>query len=101
MDFVMKKLSYFLLFLLVCVLGCKSKRVVVDPFPVQQTPLQVRQDSLSTSPVLSAPVVYMLAREYESIHDSTTLKYHTDVAALVRQDSIALPHSMEMSMSEL
>lgn len=101
MDFVMKKLSYFLLFLLVCVLGCKSKRVVVEPLSVQQTPLQVRQDSLSTSPVLSAPVVYMLAREYESIHDSTTLKYHTDVAALVRQDSITLPHYMEMRLSEL
>ncbi len=101
MDFVMKKLSYCLLFLLVFVFGCKSRQAFVEPLPVQQEPLPVGQDTLSHSLVFPAPVIYMLAREYESIHDSTTLKYHTDVATLLRRDSISLPHYMEMRLSEL
>ena len=98
----MKRVFFPLLLLGICFAGCKSKQLLVAPISPQPASLEVQADTTSRTPVFPAPVVYVLAREYESMHDPTKPKYHTEAAALIREDSTyTLPRYLETRLSEL
>lgn len=73
--------------------GCKTTQPTATP-PAQAA-------DTTRLPSFPAEVLYTLGREWEAIHDSTTAKYHTDYAAVVRQDSIDRAKYVEQRLMEL
>ena len=89
--------------LLACVLllatGCKIKKAVIEP--AQPQPKIVQQADTTQIPAFPAEVLYVLAREYESIHDSTKAKFDMPQSEVIRHDSMPLEQYMEQRLIQL
>ena len=89
--------------LLACVLllatGCKIKKAVIEPAQPQQKIVQ--QADTTQIPAFPAEVLYVLAREYESIHDSTKAKFNMPQSEVIRHDSMPLEQYMEQRLIQL
>ena len=52
-------------------------------------------------PPLPAEAIYLIGQEWEAIHDSTTAKYHTPLAAQVRNNQTTMADYLDQRLSEL
>lgn len=77
--------------------GCHTKKAVVVPAPMPQT---VQTDT-TILPLFPAEVLYIIGREWECMHDTTSAKYLTARALQVRVDSVSLADYMEQRLLEL
>ncbi len=59
------------------------------------------QADTTTIPSFAAEALYVVAREYESIHNAETPKYHTPKAAQIRHDSVSKAEYLEQRIVEL
>ena len=94
----MYKHILFLISLLLLLAACHARRPLTDANP---SALQLMPD---TSRLVSfpAPVLYLLAREYESLTDSTKPKYHTPQGQYLRaQPDMTLERYMELRLIQL
>ena len=79
--------------------SCKIKKAVVET-PQPQTTV-VQQADTTQIPAFPAEVLYVLAREYESIHDSTKAKFNMPQSEIIRHDSMPLEQYMEQRLIQL
>lgn len=80
----MKK-SPFLVVILFLIVACKTKQIAtIQPVVEVDKPVVVDTTAI---PEFPAEVLYVLAREYENIHNPATQKYQTTKAATIRSDS--------------
>ncbi|MBO5974839.1 MAG: hypothetical protein J6U44_05640 [Paludibacteraceae bacterium] len=88
----MKKYFIFII-IAICVYSCKSKQLIQQPIIDEQSPIT----TVDTTKIPSFPaeIIYILAREYEAIHDETKQKYHTEKAKSEREDSITIDNYLE------
>ncbi len=93
----MKKIIFFIL-IFALFAGCRSKKNVV---PAAVETLPAVQADTSSIPSFAAEALYVVAREYESIHNAETSKYHTEKAAQIRQDSVSKADYLEQRLVEL
>jgi len=77
--------------------GCHTKKAVVAPAPTQE----VAQADTTILPLFPAEVLYIIGREWECLHDSTSAKYLMPRATKVRVDSISMADYIEQRLLEL
>ncbi len=93
----MKKIVLFIV-ILGLFSACKSKRIVAPTVIETQPAIQADTTMI---PAFPAEALYVIAREYESIHNPETPKYHTEKAKTVRRDSISKADYLEQRLIEL
>ena len=92
------RIQYYLFFALCMMLtACGTKRTVL---PVPPPPVSAQADT-TLLPTFSGEVFYVLGREWEAIYDSTSAKFHTPEAQLLRADSISMADYVEQRLIEL
>lgn len=94
----MKRMLFFIVVGL-CLYSCRAKQMLPQT-PVAETTPIVEVDTTKI-PEFPAEVVYLLAREYEALHDETKQKYHTEVAKSVREDSASMSDYLEKRLIQL
>ena len=77
--------------------GCHTKKAIVAPAPTQE----VAQADTTIIPLFPAEVLYIIGREWECLHDSTSAKYLMPRATKVRVDSISMADYIEQRLLEL
>jgi hypothetical protein len=80
----MRKISLPLIFLIL-VISCKSVKITENK--TVESGFSIAQADTAAIPSFPAEVLYILAREYESAHDSLKPKFHTEKAKKIRKDS--------------
>lgn len=78
--------------------GCSSQKVVA-PTPVPEVP-QYHPDTTAL-PSFRGDVLYTLGLEWEAMFDSTTAKFATPQAAVVRADSLSMGEYIEQRLIDL
>lgn len=95
----MKKFLFFI-FIVICITSCKSKQTILQNNNENTTP-SIKADTTKI-PAFPAEIIYVLAREYEAVHDNIKPKYHTLQADSIRQDStITMGSYLEKRLIEL
>lgn len=93
-------LKQLFLFVVVCVslVGCQTRRALL-PFDEVTHHSAPDTNRLVSFP---APVLYVLAREYENLTDSTTPKYHSPQSEILRQQAdLTIQEYMEQRLLQL
>ena len=90
--------AILLLGALFCLLltACRTKQTVLD-----SAPLSAIDVDTTALPTFSGGVLYVLGREWEAIYDSTSAKYDTPKAQILRADSISMAEYVEQRLVEL
>lgn len=78
--------------------GCQAKKSVVQ---TPSRPEIVQEVDTTSMPLFPAEALYVIGREWESIHDMSSEKYFTPRAEQVRNDSVTLSDYMEQRLLEL
>lgn len=92
------KVKHHLLLTLCILLTACSTTQVVQFAPPQ--PINPKADT-TLLPTFSGEVFYILGREWEAIYDSTSAKYQSPKAQLLRADSITMAEYIEQRLIEL
>lgn len=84
--------------LLVILYSCKTKKTVEPPVVEEKEIIQVDTTLIPSFP---SEVLYVVAREYESAWDSTTGKYNTPEAELIREKKVPIKKYLEKRLISL
>ena len=91
--------NLFIIIIVLCITACKPKQLIQPT--IEEKPFSAQADT-SKIPEFPAEVIYILAREYEAIHNETTPKYNTQMAELIRKDSSStMSHYLEKRLIQL
>ncbi len=94
----MKRILFFII-IVICLSSCKSKQIISQSSIAETTPV-IKADTTKI-PEFPAEVIYLLAREYEALHDETKQKYHTKKAKSEREDSTSMSDYLEKRLIQL
>lgn len=94
----MKRILFFII-IAISLSSCRVKQILPQS-PVAETSPVIKADTTKI-PEFPAEVVYLLAREYEAIHNEEKPKYHTEEAKSEREDSTSMSDYLEKRLIQL
>lgn len=100
----MKKIILFLLLICVVLAGCKPKLVLQETTLNVNTTLEPAQNEMEITIenfMFPSDVLYVISREFELIHDSTSLKSQTPEAKKMLPANMSFQNYMEKRLVEL
>lgn len=100
----MKELRCLVCFLLAIIAitlsGCKSKEKISTRV-MEPEKIDTLSESESIEVMFPSDVLYVIAKEFEAIHDSATAKFNTDCAKELRDSSFSASDYFEMRLIDL